>query len=72
MTGPFLLIVLVFIHYGTLFVFFGSVWQTKLAVRQLLDAHKFKYSLSYRLVSNGQSILKIGRQLGICGQLQSK
>jgi len=31
------------------FVWFGSVWKVKLAIRQLLDAHK--YSASYHIVS---------------------
>ena len=38
----------VFSFFITLFLF-GSVWQIKLAIRQLLDTHK--YSLSYRIVS---------------------
>ena len=50
MTGPFLLSISVFVFnfFITLFLF-GSVWQIKLAVCQLLGAHK--YSISYRIVS---------------------
>jgi len=36
-----------FLHHS--FYFFGSVWQFKLATRQLLGARK--YSLSYRIIS---------------------
>ena len=50
MTGPFLLSisVLVFSFFITLFVFFGSVQQIKLAICQLLDA--CKYSVLYHIV----------------------
>jgi len=49
MTGPFLLSISVLFLVSSL-LFFGSVRQIKLAIRQLLGARK--YSASYRIVSD--------------------
>jgi len=63
MIGPFHLSILFFFVFFLKFFFitlcfFGSVRQTKLAVRQLLSAHK--YRLSYRI--DGVAARRIGRR----------
>jgi len=51
MTGPFLLSILVFVLVFFVSLFFRSVRQTKLDIRQLLGARKYSYRIvSYRIV----------------------
>jgi len=52
MTGPFLLSILVFVLVFFVSLFFRSVRQIKLDIRQLLGARKYSYRIvSYRIVS---------------------
>ena len=62
MTASFLLGISVFVFSFLHYYFLGSVWQIKLAVRQLLDARISHRIVSYRIVSYRFMSLFPGRQ----------